>query len=58
MGVWTGSIWFRICTGKRGNEYSGSMKCGEEIMKRIYRIRVFEATVSFSESNTACNPSI
>jgi len=29
VGVWTGSIWFRIGTDKSGNEESGSMKCGE-----------------------------
>ena len=33
VGVWTGSSWLRIGTGgghcERGNEPSGSIKCGE-----------------------------
>jgi len=27
-GTWTGLIWLRTGTGKRGNEPSGSIKCG------------------------------
>ena len=33
VGLWTGSSWFRIVTGRGtcdcGDEYSGSIKCGE-----------------------------